>query len=399
MKCETVRDLLPLYSENLVSENTAKDVKLHLDTCDRCRKIYEDMKLPAEEIKVPEESKAMKKVNGKLKKRKRLAVFLTIVIIGVFGILGFLTYGEITKKTTVNFSTIFQTIEVKKLAKKIGNGDFDSYVSNNLNTRLEVDKNIFVNMANNKLNFEEDLINSEVKELESLYNKAFGDTKVSEINVYTANIFFNSEYLGEDWSLNGVLKNVIFSDLPVYNVIRSDVRIHFENGNLLGLEVTKGEYGHYYIDNVYIDEYSTYGNLENIKEFVKCFNNFANHDDTIRYGFVKHYIEIEESSKRHNVFEKYFVDPQKTKTSFEAFFEKGYDVVSCEIGDMRYDEEKKMLYNELFITAEDGEGSAVMQTRLYKNIHGFILPEKLNVKVYSRDCTDELVKDMKNMFE
>ena len=43
-ECSVVRDLLPLYAENMVSAETGEFVKEHLDGCTECRTEYEQMK-------------------------------------------------------------------------------------------------------------------------------------------------------------------------------------------------------------------------------------------------------------------------------------------------------------------------------------------------------------------
>ena len=40
--CSVVRDLLPLYVENMVSDQTAEYIKQHLDACTECQKEYAD---------------------------------------------------------------------------------------------------------------------------------------------------------------------------------------------------------------------------------------------------------------------------------------------------------------------------------------------------------------------
>ena len=37
-ECSIVRDLLPLYAENMVSPDTSAFVEGHLDTCEACRR-------------------------------------------------------------------------------------------------------------------------------------------------------------------------------------------------------------------------------------------------------------------------------------------------------------------------------------------------------------------------
>ena len=76
--CNTVRDMLPLYVDNIVSDDTRAIVEEHLTSCDACRKEYENMKnafvLPADG-----DAKQLKRFKGAWKKKKRL-VALTAVI-------------------------------------------------------------------------------------------------------------------------------------------------------------------------------------------------------------------------------------------------------------------------------------------------------------------------------
>lgn len=46
--CGIIKDLLPLYAEELASEESAALVREHLETCEDCRKVYEQMKAPVE---------------------------------------------------------------------------------------------------------------------------------------------------------------------------------------------------------------------------------------------------------------------------------------------------------------------------------------------------------------
>ena len=55
MECYVIGDLLPLYIDNACSEQTAKDVEAHLETCEKCRKLYGEMKSDVKEaIHTPE---------------------------------------------------------------------------------------------------------------------------------------------------------------------------------------------------------------------------------------------------------------------------------------------------------------------------------------------------------
>ena len=63
-ECSVVRDLLPLYVEDMVSEETAAYIGEHLETCEECKSELESLKGRAE-IAVMEEKPAMRADNAK----------------------------------------------------------------------------------------------------------------------------------------------------------------------------------------------------------------------------------------------------------------------------------------------------------------------------------------------
>ena len=94
-ECYIVRDILPLYVEDMVSEETAKFVKEHLAECKNCREDYEGMKSMdglvenksdnLEDINMVSSLKNIKnKINKKNRNRVLCAVAtILVVIVGV----------------------------------------------------------------------------------------------------------------------------------------------------------------------------------------------------------------------------------------------------------------------------------------------------------------------------
>ena len=94
-ECYIVRDILPLYVEDMVSEETAKFVKEHLAECINCREDYEGMKSMdglgenksdnLEDINMVSSLKNLKnKINKKIRNRVLCAVAaILVVIVGV----------------------------------------------------------------------------------------------------------------------------------------------------------------------------------------------------------------------------------------------------------------------------------------------------------------------------
>ncbi len=94
MKCEMIRDLLPLYIDGLTSEASNQEIEKHLKSCKECRKYYQEMAgglpdsptISQEEIRDVEIIKKIKK-----KSRKKLAGILAggilaavLILVAVF---------------------------------------------------------------------------------------------------------------------------------------------------------------------------------------------------------------------------------------------------------------------------------------------------------------------------
>ena len=60
MDCNVVRDLIPLYIDECCSEESAIIVKEHIESCDACKKLFEDMSTPSNVVAA---SKAPTKFN------------------------------------------------------------------------------------------------------------------------------------------------------------------------------------------------------------------------------------------------------------------------------------------------------------------------------------------------
>ena len=64
MKCNVIKDLIPLYIDDCCSKESAALVKEHLESCAECKELYEDMKAPAEVVPASAPPKKLKSING-----------------------------------------------------------------------------------------------------------------------------------------------------------------------------------------------------------------------------------------------------------------------------------------------------------------------------------------------
>ena len=84
--CGIVKDLLPLYAEDLASEESSAFVKEHLDTCESCRAVFDALKAPVE----PAESVApLRAVRRAVKKRGWLIAGLIACLVAALLLSGF----------------------------------------------------------------------------------------------------------------------------------------------------------------------------------------------------------------------------------------------------------------------------------------------------------------------
>ena len=68
MRCEIIKDLLPLYCDDVLSEVSKEEVKKHLTECDDCKNAYEEMKKGDIKIdKAQKDIEPMKKVKKKIR--------------------------------------------------------------------------------------------------------------------------------------------------------------------------------------------------------------------------------------------------------------------------------------------------------------------------------------------
>lgn len=82
LDCEVVRDLLPLYTEQMVSPHTAELVGEHLQNCPACAEIHRNMTAPAPEIQFNTDSAQQFAAYEKKQKRKagRKATGITLSV-------------------------------------------------------------------------------------------------------------------------------------------------------------------------------------------------------------------------------------------------------------------------------------------------------------------------------
>ena len=229
MKCEVVRDLLPLYIDDLCAEETCKEMKEHMEQCQECREKLEALNIPMEEAIEQEEKKEvsikpMKKVKKKLRRKNitiGIIVFVSILLIGGFSFLG---YNQVNRKG-ISFEVIYEFLHFQYVGRKFAKGDLEPLL-NNLAIPGEDDE--FAYYAKNAYNKDKDAYIKDTKEyIRQEYQKIFaGKTlKLKRVTSYYQGDWGN----GKNYFLIGMVFEVEGIEYAV--TLRRDTRAKFYAGD------------------------------------------------------------------------------------------------------------------------------------------------------------------------
>jgi hypothetical protein len=109
-ECYIVRDLLPLYLEEIVSDETAAFVRTHLEACEECAAELEAMRsdegLCRESVETQEhrmqEAAVLSRIERSLRKDKWISIAATAFCVIVVGVLGFIFWTDIEDRMAGN---------------------------------------------------------------------------------------------------------------------------------------------------------------------------------------------------------------------------------------------------------------------------------------------------------
>lgn len=93
LPCYLVRDLLPLYHDNLCAPDTAKDVSKHLETCEGCRTALQTLDMPDDASPTYEEEALQRAQALQLLHRRLLRSRMLTAIVSALAVLLLLVAG------------------------------------------------------------------------------------------------------------------------------------------------------------------------------------------------------------------------------------------------------------------------------------------------------------------
>lgn len=126
ISCSIAKDLLPLYIEGILSEETAQVVEMHLQTCESCKKDFEIMRqdfvFPSAPKIQEENEKILKELKHQLKIKRILTAVVTVFVTIAVIISGYMVYtnvGEVYDFFTEDNMVVLRDIHAEDAWKPV----------------------------------------------------------------------------------------------------------------------------------------------------------------------------------------------------------------------------------------------------------------------------------------
>lgn len=134
MKCEIVKDLLPLYIDNICSKESVEEIEEHLKSCESCQATLKNYKAEIEvEKEVAFDLKDIdpfKKLRADLKRVRITNIVLGTILSLIAIIIGLLSIGEFTESDFIpSFNTVRASLDAKSKTELLLDGNIKAYMS------------------------------------------------------------------------------------------------------------------------------------------------------------------------------------------------------------------------------------------------------------------------------
>ena len=116
INCEVIKDLIPLYIDEVLSEESCKLVQSHLAVCSDCKNYYEKMQnldFNFTKGKTSEEINVIKKIRRKITAKKLILICLTAIIVAAITFCGY--YGLVLKQSYLPYENTELYVEGDEL--------------------------------------------------------------------------------------------------------------------------------------------------------------------------------------------------------------------------------------------------------------------------------------------
>lgn len=188
-ECEIVKDLLPNYIENLVSDETKNFINNHISGCASCRKTLEDMQekdTKDDEELLREEQVEIRQIKKYKKKTTILKIGITLFLILIIAVIFSIIVTYIPRYSII--SNIYDKIEELSNLNNYKIITYQYYINENTQEKYEFTSNFFYKDGNYK---EENYSNN--SNVITIYGNIYSD-KIIEINDDKKTVFENTTF-------------------------------------------------------------------------------------------------------------------------------------------------------------------------------------------------------------
>ncbi|PAD66143.1 hypothetical protein CHH83_25495 [Bacillus sp. 7586-K] len=85
ISCNMIRDILPLYVEDMASQDTRDIVEEHIASCENCKRRLEEMRTP-EELPIDTDIAPLRNIQNTLRREKLQTIILSVMVTLVFAV-------------------------------------------------------------------------------------------------------------------------------------------------------------------------------------------------------------------------------------------------------------------------------------------------------------------------
>ncbi|GAM12442.1 zf-HC2 domain-containing protein [Mesobacillus selenatarsenatis] len=100
ISCNMIRDILPLYVENMASQDTRDIVEEHIASCENCKKRLEEMRT-LEELPIDTDIAPLRNIQNTLRREKLQTIILTVMVTLVFAVV---TMAYLTEPAYISYN-------------------------------------------------------------------------------------------------------------------------------------------------------------------------------------------------------------------------------------------------------------------------------------------------------
>ena len=100
VSCDVIKDILPLYVDEVVSKDTHNIVSRHLDSCDTCRRKFREMKATVS-IPMDQNATPLKRIKRAWNRKKIILICITLIAAVLLMVCGMLATEEFIYKEQI----------------------------------------------------------------------------------------------------------------------------------------------------------------------------------------------------------------------------------------------------------------------------------------------------------